>query len=178
MAIPFCVLVPNWIKKTLKMCGSGSCPWQRNGDRLRQNCSTGGGGGVGCVPATRLVDLNVVLGGPGSRRQCLWGRKKQQIAWQEQVFSNVPEEGQAQGWCRRVERHMGHTRLKGGAQGGPVEHTREKEVRVVPKGKKWWRGKKQKNTKKPFETSVKKKVKNFLTPTQARIDRPAEPRRH
>ena len=36
---------------------------------------------------------------------------------------------------------MGHTRLKIGGQGGPVEHTGEKEVRVIPKEKE---GKKKK----------------------------------
>ncbi len=46
MAIPYCVLVPIWIKKTLKMCGSGNGPWQRNGERLRQKCITGGLGGL------------------------------------------------------------------------------------------------------------------------------------
>ena len=40
---------------------------------------------------------------------------------------------------------MGHTRLKIGGQGGPVEHTEEKEVRPIPKGK---RGEEDKKTKK------------------------------
>ena len=39
---------------------------------------------------------------------------------------------------------MGHTRLKIGGQGGPVEHTGEKEVRVIPKGKEGKKTKKQK----------------------------------
>ena len=65
---------------------------------------------------------------------------------------------------------MGHTQLKIGGKGGPVDHTGEKEVRVVPKEKE---GKKTKNKKKPVE----KKVKTFLTHTLARIDRPTEPRR-
>ena len=72
---------------------------------------------------------------------------------------------------------MGHTRLKGGGQGEHVEHTRGKEVRVVPKAKKWWQGRRQKNKKKAGRNVWKKKVKNFFTHTLARIDRPAEPRR-
>ena len=52
---------------------------------------------------------------------------------------------------------MGHTRLKIGGQGGPVEHTGEKEVRVIPKEKE---GKKTKNKKKPVE---KKSEKLFFT---------------
>ena len=39
---------------------------------------------------------------------------------------------------------MGHTRLKIGGQGGPVEHTGKKEVRVIPKGKEGKKTKKQK----------------------------------
>ena len=39
---------------------------------------------------------------------------------------------------------MGHTQLKIGGQGGPVDHTGEKEVRVGPKEKE----EKDKNTKK------------------------------
>ncbi len=58
---------------------------------------------------------------------------------------------------------MGHTRIKIGGHGGHVEHTREKEVRVVPKGKKWWRGRRHKKEKKPVETSVKKKEFVFDT---------------
>ncbi len=49
---------------------------------------------------------------------------------------------------------MGHTQLKIGEQGGPVNHTGEKEVRVVPKKNE---GKKIKKQKNPVETSVKKK---------------------
>ena len=52
---------------------------------------------------------------------------------------------------------MGRTRLKGGGQGGHVEHTREKEVRVVVVRKK------TKNKKKPVETSAKKSEKLFHT---------------
>ena len=39
---------------------------------------------------------------------------------------------------------MGHTRLKIGGQGGPVERTGEKEVRAIPKGKEGKKTKKQK----------------------------------
>ena len=52
---------------------------------------------------------------------------------------------------------MGNTWLKGGGQGEHVEHTRGKEVRDVPKAKKWWQGRRQKNKKNPVETSGKKK---------------------
>jgi hypothetical protein len=56
MALPFCVLVPNWRKKTPKMCSPGICAWQRNEERLRQKCSSGGRGGVvGDLPHVSLT---------------------------------------------------------------------------------------------------------------------------
>ncbi len=99
--------------------------------------------------------------------------KKKQVRHAEQVFRGVAEGGQGHGWCKRVEGDMGHTRLKIGGQGGPVEHTGEKEVRVIPKGKE---GKK---TKKPKKNSrnVCEKVTFSWTHTLARIDPPAEPGR-
>ena len=54
-----------------------------------------------------------------------------------------------------------HTQLKIVGQGGPVEHTRGKEVRVVPKAKKWWQGRRQKNKKMAGRNVWKKKVNCF-----------------
>ena len=55
-------------------------------------------------------------------------------------------------------------------------HTRETSV-GRSKGERVVEGKKTKKQKKTGRNVCKKKVKNFLTPTLARIDRPAEPRR-
>ena len=76
-----------------------------------------------------------------------------QVRHAEQVFRGFDEEGQGHGRCRRVEGDMGHTQLKIGGQGGPVDYTGEKEVRVVPKEKE----KEGKKTKKQKKAGRKKK---------------------
>ena len=67
-----------------------------------------------------------------------------QVRHAEQVFRGFDEKGQGHGRCRRVEGDMGHTQLKIGGQGGPVDHTGEKEVSVGPKEKEGKKTKKQK----------------------------------
>jgi hypothetical protein len=71
-------------------------------------------------------------------------KKTKQVRHAEQVFRGFDEKGQGHGRCRRVEGDMGHTQLKIGGQGGPVDYTGEKEVRVVPKEKEGKKTKKQK----------------------------------
>ena len=52
-------------------------------------------------------------------------KKKKQVRHAEQVFRGFDEGEQGHGWCKRVKGDMGHTHLKFGGQGGPVDHTGE-----------------------------------------------------
>ena len=131
-------------KSDTKNVQSRQCAWPRNGERFNPKMRFKRVGGVvGDLPHVSLTSKSLFGAQAVVASACVTKTKKQ-VRHAEQVFRGVAEGGWGHGWCKRVEGDMGHTRLKIGGQGGPVEHTGEKEVRVIPKGKEGKKTKKQK----------------------------------